>query len=137
MDLAMELWDYDPIELDLCLNGSGTEYIRLEGEEYQQIELFGKPALFVNERLTKADIPEGLYCCHLRRGDDGRFRTIETSIGAGHCETVITKEPLDFGENGYIALTEDTQPNFTGGEQTFGEYIRSDIPEGSEVMKLC
>lgn len=137
MDFAMELWDYDPIELDLCLNVSGTEYIRLEDEEYQQIELFGKPALFANERLTKADIPEGLYCYHLRRGDDGRFRTIEPSVGAGHCGSVITKEPLDFGENGYIAFTEDTEPSFTGEEQTFGEYIRSDTPEESEVMKLC
>ena len=50
----------------------------------------------------------------------------------------ITKEPLDFGAEGYIPFTDDTEPNFIGGEQTLGEFLRSDAPqEESEVMKLC
>ena len=48
------------------------------------------------------------------------------------------KEPLDFGAEGYIPFTDDTEPNFIGGEQTLGEFLRSDAPqEESEVMKLC
>ena len=47
------------------------------------------------------------------------------------------KEPLDFGTEGYISFTEDTEPNFIGGEQTLGEFLRLDVPQESEVMKLC
>ena len=109
----------------------------MESEEYQAIELFDKPALFANERLTEQDIPAGLYCYYLRHGDDGEFVSLEPKVVVNHGGTVITKEPIDFGEAGYIPLTEDTEPNFTGESQTFGEFLRTDSPQESEVMKLC
>lgn len=138
VEFACKLWDYDPLDLDLCLNSEGTKYIHLELEEYQQIELLGKPALFTNARLTDADIPQGLYCYHLRHSDDGgRFCSVEPRVGVNHGGSVITKEPIDFGKQGYISFTEDTEPNFTGGEQTLGEFLKSDAPQESEVMNLC
>jgi len=107
-------------------------------EEYQQIELLGKSALFTNDRLMDADIPQGLYCYHLRHSDDGgRFCSVEPKVGVNHGGSVITKEPLDFGTEGYISFTEDTEPNFTSEEQTLGEFLRSDEPQENEVMKLC
>lgn len=138
VEFACKLWDYDPLDLDLCLNSEGTKYIHLELEEYQQIELLGKPALFTNARLTDADIPQGLYCYHLRHSDDGgRFCSVKPRVGVNHGGSVITKEPIDFGKQGYISFTEDTEPNFTGGEQTLGEFLKSDAPQESEVMNLC
>ncbi len=138
VEFACKLWDYDPLDLDLCLNAEGTKYIHLELEEYQQIELLGKPALFTNARLTDADIPQGLYCYHLRHSDDGgRFCSVEPRVGVNHGGSVITKEPIDFGKQGYISFTKDTEPNFTGGEQTLGEFLKSDALQESEVMNLC
>lgn len=138
VEFACRIWDYDPLDLDLCLNADGTKYICVENEEYQQIELLGKPALFSNDRLTDADIPQGLYCYHLCHSDDGgRFCSVEPRVGVNHGGSVITKEPLDFGKQGYISFTEDTEPNFTGEEQTLGEFLKSDTPQESEVMKLC
>ena len=138
VEFACKLWDYDPLDLDLCLNADGTKYICVENEEYQQIELLGKPALFSNDRLTDADIPQGLYCYHLCHSDDGgRFCSVEPKVGVNHGGSVITKEPLDFGKQGYISFTEDTEPNFTGEEQTLGEFLKSDTPQESEVMRLC
>ena len=138
VEFACKLWDYDPLDLDLCLNAEGTKYIHLELEEYQQIELLGKPALFTNARLTDADIPQGLYCYHLCHSDDGgRFCSVEPRVGVNHGGSVITKEPIDFGKQGYISFTEDTEPNFTGGEQTLGEFLKSDVPQENEVIKLC
>ena len=101
--------------------------------------MLGKFALFTNGRLTDADIPQGLYCYHLRHSDDGGcFCSVEPKVGVNHGGSVITKEPLDFGAEGYIPFTDDTEPNFIGGEQTLGEFLRSDAPqEESEVMKLC
>lgn len=138
IEFACRLWDYDPAELDLCLNAEGTKYINVENEAYQQIELLGKPALFTNDRLTDADIPQGMYCYHLRHSDDGgRFCSVEPKVDVNHGGSVITKEPLDFGTEGYISFTEDTEPNFTGEEQTLGVFLHSDKPQESEVMKLC
>lgn len=138
IEFACQIWDYDPLDLDLCLNASGTRYIGVENEEYQQIELLGKTALFTNDRLTDEDVPQGMYCYHLRHSDDGgRFCSVEPKVGVNHGGSVITKEPIDFGEQGYISFTEDTEPNFTGEEQTLGEFIKSDTPQESEVMKLC
>ena len=39
------------------------------GEKYQQIELFGKPALFSNGRIDRDKLPEGLYVYDLRGSD--------------------------------------------------------------------
>ena len=137
IEFACGIWDCDPSDMDLILNANGTGYICVESEEYQAIELFDKPALFANGRLTDQDIPAGLYCYHLRHGDGGEFVSLEPKVGVNHGGTVITKEPIDFGEAGYIPLTEDTAPNFTGEFQTFGEFLRTDSPQESEVMKLC
>ena len=124
---AFAVWGYDPTDLGVALSKSGTGYVSTTDDEYQLIELFGKRALFSNERLTDADIPEGLYCYHLRESDDGdRFCSIEPKVGVNHGGSVITDEPLDFGEAGYIEFTDDTSPNFLGIDITFGEYMRGD-----------
>lgn len=49
LNLPAGYGDYDPLDLDLCLNADGTGYINIENEEYQQIELLGNPALFSNK----------------------------------------------------------------------------------------
>ena len=128
-EFAFRVWDYDPSDYDLMLNKTETAYINIENDEYDLISLFGKPALFTNERLTDTDIPKGLFCYHLREGDDGRFATIEAKVTVNHAGTVITDEPIDFGEQGYISFTEDTAPNFMGEEMTFGEYMQGEFEE--------
>lgn len=104
---------------------------------FDEIELLGKPALFTNERLENADLPEGLYCCHLRHGDDGEFCAVERKVAVNHGGSVITREPIDFGEEGYISFTEETAPNFTGKLMTLGDFMRDQSPQEGEVMKLC
>lgn len=127
MQFALDVWEYNPEDLGLALNKTGTDYISLTEDEYQVIELFGKPALFANERLTDADIPQGLYCYHLRRSDtDDGFASLEQSVTVNHGGSVVTNYPIDFGEKGYLELTEETAPNFTGDELSFAEYMRGE-----------
>ena len=100
------------------------------------ISLFGKPALFTNERLTDADIPKGLYCYHLHHGDDGcSFATIEPKVKVNHGGSVITDEPIDFGKQGYISFTEDTEPNFMSENMTFGEYMRGEFEQSENEFQ--
>ena len=83
-------------------------YVNLENDKYEKIELLGKTALFSNDRLTDADIPEGLCCCHLRHSDDSAsFCAVEPRDGVNRGGSVILKEPLEFGESGYIPLDKE------------------------------
>ena len=85
IEFACRMWECDPADRDLCLNAAETKYICVENEEFQKIELLGKPALFSNDRLTDADIPQGMYCYHLRHSDDGgRFCSVEPKAGVNH-----------------------------------------------------
>ena len=127
MNLSLSVWGYEPEDMDLALNAAGTAYINTDMKEYELIELFGKPALFSNERLTKEDIPEGLYCYDLRESDDGEhFATLEPKVTVNHGGSVVTDEPIDFEGKDHIALTEDTSPNFMGQDISFGQYMTGD-----------
>lgn len=138
IDLSCELMGLEPLDYGLALNAAGTSYINLEDDEYEKIELLGKTALFSNARLTDADIPEGLYCYHLRHSDDGgKFCSVEPRVGVNHGGSVILKEPLDFGESGYISLDEETSPNFSGERENFSDFLSDTSPQEAEEMKLC
>lgn len=109
-------------DLGLYLNASETGYINIEGDdEYERIELFGKSALFTNDRITDADIPNGMYCYHIRHGDDGNFYALEKCVAVNHAGSVVTKEPIDLGKTGFIAFTEDNFPDFSG--ETMSLYM--------------
>lgn len=132
IEFACRVWDYDPADLDFALNKTGTEYINVEVEEYELIELFGKPALFTNERLSDEDIPKGLFCYQLREGDDGRFSSIERKVAVNHGGSVITDEPIEFDKRGFIIFAEATEPNFTGENITLGKYMRGEFEQDED-----
>ena len=132
IEFAAAVMDRQPEEdWGLYLNASETGYIRIEyDDDYEFIELFGQPALFTNSRITEADIPRGMYCYHLRHDDEGLICTLEKRVGANHAGSVITKEPIDLGKQGYISFTDETTPCFTG--ETMSLYgFREYSPEGT------
>lgn len=137
LEFAARVMDVD-LELDysLYLNASKTGYINIEGDdEYELIELFGQPALFTNERITDADVPNGMHCYHIRRGNEVEFSVIEKRIAVNHAGSVVTREPIDLGEQGYISFTDETSPNFTGEVMSLYEFREYD-PEQLETEDL-
>ncbi len=141
MEFAAGVWNIDLADSGLRLNAANTDYIDADCDDYELIEIFDKPALFANERLTNENIPEGLYLYYLRESDDtDRFVSIENDVKVNLGGTVITSEPIDLGEDGVIELTEETTPNFIGQEISMHQYLDGEyeIPtetEGAE-MKL-
>ena len=131
IEFACRVFDYDTADLDLMLNKAENGYVNIEMDSYDLISLFGKPALFTNEKLTNADIPKGLYCYHIREGNDGEFAAVEPKVKVNHAGSVITNEPIDLGTQGYISFTEDTIPNFIGNDLTFGEYMRGEFEQNA------
>ena len=96
LDFACAVWDYAPEEIGLTLNSDGTRYINTDYDDYELIELFGKPALFTNERLSDEDVPKGFYHYDFRESDDGsvQFATLEPHVLVNHGGSVITREPI-------------------------------------------
>lgn len=120
----------------LYLNASETEYINIEyDDEYELIELFGQPALFTNNRIIDVDIPKGMYCYHIRHGDEGEFVSIEKRTEVNHAGSVVTREPIDLGEQGYISFTEETSPDFKGEIMSLYEFWEYD-PEQSQTEDM-
>ena len=68
--------------------------IDLKGEEYEVVELDGIPALFIEERIEKEGIPEGLFCYDIRHNDEdqGIGCEIANHVRVNFWATVITKE---------------------------------------------
>ena len=108
------------------------------GEKYQQIELFGKPALFSNGRIDRDKLPEGLYAYDLRGSDDdpGLPVTIQEHVVVNHAATVITAAPIELPEQGFLYLGEDGL-NFTGGEQTVKEFWHAQYPEKAKLSRAA
>lgn len=104
-------------------------------EKLDVIEVLDRRALFSNGRLMPEQIPEGLYAYDLRHSDDGdRFCSIEPKVGVNHGGTVLVRDVLDFGENGYISLDEDTEPNFLGETMTVSEFAEEEAQD--ETMQM-
>lgn len=104
-------------------------------EKLDVIEVLDRRALFSNGRLMPEQIPEGLYAYDLRHSDDGgRFCAIEPKVRVNHGGTVLMRDILDFGENGYIPLDEDTEPNFLGETKTVSEFAEEEAQD--EAMQM-
>ena len=108
------------------------------GEKYQQVELFGKPALFSNGRIDRDKLPEGLYVYDLRGSDDdpGMPITLESHVTVNHAASVITAAPIELPEQGFLYLGEDGL-NFTGGEQTVKEFLHAQYPEKAKLSRAA
>ena len=130
-------------DFQLHLNATGTDYIYTGESDYELIELFGKPALFTDERLTLNDVPLGLNLYHIRMSDDnGMFAALEPEVKVNHGGSVITIENIDFGEEEYIEFTDETAPNFTGQDISIDDYVTENytLDEGEEQtggINLC
>ena len=95
-------------------------------EQYQEVELFEKPALFSNGRISRDDLPEGVYCYDLRGSDDdpGSPICVEERVVVNHAGSVILTVPLEFPEEGRLYFTDETGLNFNGGMLTLSQFLQ-------------
>ena len=128
-DFSAEVMECEVSDYGLRMNADGSSYINIADDEYDLIEIFGKPALFTNERMHLSDIPQGLYKCDVRGDDEttGGFAELAPSVQVNHFGTIITDKPIDFGKDRYIVLNEETEPNFMGNSLTMEQYMQGDF----------
>ena len=95
-------------------------------EQYQEVELFEKPALFSNGRISRDNLPEGVHCYDLRGSDDdpGSPICVEERVVVNHAGSVILTAPLEFPEEGRLYFTDETGLNFNGGMLTLSQFLQ-------------
>ena len=73
-------------------------------EEFQQLELFGKYALFTNGRIDRPTVPKGWYCNDFRGSDDdpGELCYIEESVAVNHAGSILMPEKLQLPPSGRL-----------------------------------
>ena len=106
-------------------NRQAEEQTAFDEEKYELIEVCGQRALFSDGRISDSDIPDGMYHYDLREGDGFRtnFASIEPNVRVDFAGSIITREPIDFGTDGYIELDCETEPDFLGEKMMLNEFI--------------
>ncbi|WP_312642922.1 LPD28 domain-containing protein [Hydrogenoanaerobacterium sp.] len=91
-------------------------------EEYEHVELFGKPALFTNSRIDRFTVPKGFSCYDLRGSDydPGKPVTVENQVGVNHAGAVLTPAPVTIPKAGYRRL--QGKLNFLGESMSLAEF---------------
>ena len=93
--------------------------------EFENVELYGIPALFTNLRLNRKTVPDGLYVYEVRQLVNGLSpATIERNVALGFTGTVVSFHPLL--EDGQESRDCRNQFNFIG-----------DICEGAIIGALA
>ncbi len=71
-------------------------------EDYELMEIDGRPALFTNLRIDRDTVPEGLFCYDVRDSDnlDGSFAEIAPFVRVNHWGTILCREPFPLDKSG-------------------------------------
>lgn len=93
-------------------------------QNYQEVTIMGKPALFTDFRIDRATVPEGVYRYELRHGDADWGEPIELSrsLMVNFYGTVLTREPFQLPIDGWIPLESGSLSFQDGGCRTLAEF---------------
>ena len=106
-----------------------------KGEKYQAVEVFGQPAVYVEERIDSDKLPEGLFCYDLRGSDEdpGLPEALEETVTVNRVASVITAQKIELPETGYLPLNDSL--NFTGDEKSIREFYLEQFPEKAVISR--
>lgn len=85
-------------------------------EKHEVIEIFETEALFVQYRVSRSQVENGLYVYHLREDDYGEFCEISYPVMVNLAGSILSKQPIDFGP-----ISAD-DINFLGCEASIEEF---------------
>ena len=108
------------------------DFNELKEEEFELMEFFEDTVvLFTPRRISRALIPEGLYAYDLRHDDDstGDVCEIKPFVLVNHWGTIISKVPIEMGDDGYKLIDYDDYSYSSGTTMTLKEYIEKEVVE--------
>lgn len=101
---------------------------------FEEAELFGKPALFLDAKIDSKAVPDGLYRYELRGSaeDSALPAAVGTEVSANFMGTIITSEPIEL-VNGFAEL-DSSFVNF-GGNKTIKAFYEEIHPEAVQKRR--
>lgn len=95
-------------------------------EEFEHMELFGKPVLFTNSRIDRSTIPKGWHCYDIRGSDSdpGKFDTLEKSVSVNHAGSILSPQEIQLPKGEDYRRISDSQ-NFLGESLTLAEFCQA------------
>ena len=94
----------------------------LYSETFEVMTVNGKEVLFTCLRNSKEIITKGLHAYDIRESDTGgEFATIEPRVIVNHAGTILSKEVIEMGPDGFVEIDEY---GFEGS-MTFQEWLDS------------
>lgn len=105
-------------------------------QNYQEVTIFDRPALFTECRIDRATVPEGVYRYELRHGDEDWGEPIELSrsLMVNFYGTVLTREPFQLPIDGWIPMENDSLSFQDGGCHTLAEFQQKYPASDKEVI---
>lgn len=105
-------------------------------EEMEHIEIFGRSALFSDNRIARDRVPQGWYCYDLRGmdSDPGRPGTLEDQVAVNFAGAVLSPAPLKKPATEYRRLKGTL--NYLGERLTLAEFCeRHGLEYSQETRK--
>jgi len=94
-----------------------AQYNAME-EDFEEIEVLGKPALFTDIRIDRNTVPKGLHLYEVRHDDDGYGDPVQIAKGimVNHWGTILTRDPIKLSSDGYLDIDPSKDWNHTDGD---------------------
>jgi len=107
-------------------------------ETFEEIMLFGKPALFTCIRINRDTVPKGLHMYEVRHDDDGIGDPVQIAKGilVNHWGTVITHETIKLDNDGYRDINPDKDWSYgTGDCTTVDDFTKKYPPKTKDYER--
>ena len=107
-------------------------------QQYQEIRVLGKPALFHDMHLERDTVPRGLYLYEVRHDDDciGDPVQIARGIMVNHYGSILTREPVKLPGSGYLDIDPEGL-GIWGRGLPYSEGIYEKIPASEKEEQGC
>ena len=111
---------------------------------FELVEIYGKPAMFSNERIDRCTVPDGWHCYDLRGSDNepSEPATVEQFVSFHHAGSVLLPTPIKFRsdqKNRSLVENREYALSFLGEEVTmadFRERYGLPMPENPQKFPL-
>ena len=100
-------------------------------ENFEEVTVFGKPALFTPSRIARGTIPTGYYLYELRHDDDCKGDVVQIGwcVLVNHWGSLITADEIELPADGFMDVEPDIINYGAGDCHTMNEFISKYQPQ--------
>ena len=111
---------------------------------FELVEIYGKPAMFSNERIDRCTVPDGWHCYDLRGSDNepSEPATVEQFVSFHHAGSVLLPTPIIFRsgqKNRSLVENREYALSFLGEDVTMADFCERyglPMPENPQKFPL-